>query len=114
MRSCPGYHTIQMRYGCYVLLQGDFSHAVLELSFNDHDYMRLNEDMRTWTTVGKVAEFLRKEWESSGVIQNLQTNLISVCMEVLFRELEFGKEFFLRKGKNTHCPICSETVDLVR
>ncbi|GAB1301030.1 Histocompatibility 2, M region locus 11 [Apodemus speciosus] len=86
-----------MRYGCYVLLQGDFSHAVLELSFNDHDYVRLNEGMETWTTVGKLAEMLMEAWASTEFIHDLKTNLVSGCVEVIFRELEYGKEFFLRK-----------------
>jgi hypothetical protein len=75
---CSGYHTTQRRYDCYVLFQGDFSHKFFEVAFNDHDFIRLNKDLMTWTPVGKFAEMCKKLWDSSGVPEGLQTYLLGV------------------------------------
>jgi major histocompatibility complex class I len=90
---CSGYHTIQKRSGCYVLLQGDFSHGFFEIAINDHDYIRLNEDLRTWTTVSKFAEMHKKLWDSSSFKQIVETYLLGRYVDLLFTELEYGKAF---------------------
>ncbi|XP_021073755.1 class I histocompatibility antigen, Gogo-B*0101 alpha chain-like isoform X1 [Mus pahari] len=94
--SVTGYHTIQRRYGCYVLPRGYFRNGFFEVVFNDHDYIRLNEDLSTWTPVGKFAEILREEWDSSGFTQRVKTYLELTCVDLLLTELEYGKEILLR------------------
>ncbi|GAB1301029.1 Histocompatibility 2, M region locus 11 [Apodemus speciosus] len=94
--SAIGYHTIQRRYGCHALPRGYFSHGFLELAFNGHDYIMLNEDLRTWTTVGKTAEILRQQWEKYGFAQSMKNYLEVDCVDSLLTELQYGKEILLR------------------
>ena len=109
MDSCSGYHTLQRRYGCYVLPRGHFRHGFFELLINAHDYIRLNKDRRTWTPVGKFAEMLKEEWDTSGFTEGVKNYLEYKCVDTLLTELEYGKEILLRTGEDRHCPICSET-----
>lgn len=101
--SCSGYHTIQRRYGCYILPRGYFRNGFFEVVFNDHDSIRLNEDLSTWTPVGKFAEILREEWDSSGFTQNVKNFLEVECVDLFLTELEYGKEILLRTGKDRNC-----------
>ncbi|NP_001008850.1 RT1 class I, locus M1, gene 4 precursor [Rattus norvegicus] len=94
--SATGYHTIQRRIGCHVLPRGYFSHGFLELAFNGQDYIMLNEDLRTWTTVGKAAEILRKEWEKHSFAQAMKIYLEVSCVDSFLTELAYGKEILLR------------------
>ncbi|XP_051008498.1 saoe class I histocompatibility antigen, A alpha chain-like [Acomys russatus] len=94
--TTTGSHTIQLRHGCEVLPGWDVSNRFFELSFNGQDYIALNEDMTTWTTVGKAAEMLRQEWEESGFAYQVKTYMEHHCVETLLTQLEYGKEFLLR------------------
>lgn len=102
--ASPGYHTIQRRYGCDVLPGGYFSHGIHELTFNGHDYIALNEDLRTWTAAGKAADLLRREWEESGFANVVKTYVTDQCVESLLTQLDYGKEVLLRTGKDRNCP----------
>ncbi|GAB1301031.1 Histocompatibility 2, M region locus 11 [Apodemus speciosus] len=93
--SATGYHTLQRRYGCYVLPRGYFSHGFFELAINEHDYIRLNEDRRSWTPVGKFAKILRKQWATSDFTKIVRDYLEYQCVDTLLTELEYGKEILL-------------------
>lgn len=109
VRVWPGYHTIQNLYGCDLLSGSYSSHGQYKLSFNGHDYVVLNEDLRAWTSVGKAAEMLRRKWEESDFAQVVQTYLEKECMKLLLTQLDYGRKTLLRTGKNRYGPICSET-----
>ncbi|XP_052020383.1 LOW QUALITY PROTEIN: H-2 class I histocompatibility antigen, Q10 alpha chain-like [Apodemus sylvaticus] len=94
--SSTGCHILQRRYSCYVLLQRYFNHAFFELAINDHDYIRLNKDRRTWTLVGKFVEMLKEECNTSGFTESVKNYLEYKCMEALLTELEYGKEILLK------------------
>ncbi|XP_042122590.1 class I histocompatibility antigen, Gogo-A*0201 alpha chain-like [Peromyscus maniculatus bairdii] len=95
-QSMAGHHTIQRRYGCIVLPGGYFSRGFHELTFSGHDYIALNEDLRTWTLSGKAAKMLRGEWERTGFAQVVKTYLKDECVELLLAQLDYGKETLLR------------------
>lgn len=67
----------------------------------------LNEDLRTWTTVGKAAEILRKEWEKHSFAQAMKIYLEVSCVDSFLTELAYGKEILLRIGKDRNCHIYS-------
>ncbi|XP_051008495.1 H-2 class I histocompatibility antigen, Q10 alpha chain-like [Acomys russatus] len=94
--STTGSHTIQWRYGCDVLPGGYVSNRFSELNLNGQDYLALNEDMMTWTTVGKAAEMLRQEWEESGFARVVKTYMELTCLETLLTQLDYGMEILLR------------------
>ncbi|XP_051008497.1 H-2 class I histocompatibility antigen, Q7 alpha chain-like [Acomys russatus] len=94
--STTGSHTIQWRYGCDVLPGGYVSNRFSELTFNGQDYLALNEDMMTWTTVGKAAEMLRKSWEESDFANDVKMFMEFHCREDLLTQLDYGKEILLR------------------
>ncbi|XP_038197977.1 class I histocompatibility antigen, Gogo-A*0501 alpha chain-like [Arvicola amphibius] len=94
--SETGYHTIQNLYGCDLLSGSYSSHGQYELTFNGHDYIVLNEDLRTWTSKGKAAEMLRRKWEESDFAQAVKTYLEKECLKLLLTQLDYGKEILLR------------------
>uniref|UniRef100_A0A8C8W7Q3 MHC class I-like antigen recognition-like domain-containing protein n=1 Tax=Peromyscus maniculatus bairdii TaxID=230844 RepID=A0A8C8W7Q3_PERMB len=91
-----GNHTIQILMACDVLPGGNLSHIQYEFVFNGHDYVVLNEDLRTWTAVGKAAEVLRQNWEASGLAKSLKTYLQHKGVKLVLRQLVYGKEILLR------------------
>ncbi|XP_052599985.1 patr class I histocompatibility antigen, CH28 alpha chain-like [Peromyscus californicus insignis] len=94
--SEAGNHTLQILMACHVLPGGSFSHGQYELLFNGHDYIALNEDLRTWTAVGKAAEMVRKEWETISFAKSLKNYLQYEGVKLVLRQLVYGKEI-LRK-----------------
>nr|XP_006996142.3 H-2 class I histocompatibility antigen, Q10 alpha chain-like [Peromyscus maniculatus bairdii] len=95
-QSEVGNHTLQILMACHMLPGGNFSHGQYELLFNGHDYIALNEDLRTWTAVGKAAEMLRQNWEESGMAQSSKTFIEGECMQLILEKLDHGKEILLR------------------
>ncbi|XP_028712474.1 class I histocompatibility antigen, Gogo-A*0201 alpha chain-like [Peromyscus leucopus] len=94
--SGAGNHTLQILMACHVLSGGYFSHGQYELLFNGHDYIALNEDLRTWTAVGKAAEMVRKEWETTSFAKYLKNYLQYEGVKLILRQLVYGKEILLR------------------
>ncbi|XP_021073753.1 HLA class I histocompatibility antigen, A-24 alpha chain-like [Mus pahari] len=90
--SIIGYHTIQKTCGCQVMHSQNFSHGFFELAFNLHDYITLNEDLKTWTVVGKAGEMLKKVWEKTKYANQLKFFLQVLCVNSLLRYLTFGKK----------------------
>ncbi|XP_036032183.1 H-2 class I histocompatibility antigen, Q10 alpha chain-like [Onychomys torridus] len=93
-QSEVGNHTVQILLACHMLPGGNFSHGQYELLFNGRDHIVLNEDLRTWTAVGKAAEMLRQEWEESGFAQALKTFIEGDCVQSILEN--YGKEILLR------------------
>jgi major histocompatibility complex class I len=82
----------------------------MELLFDTHDYITLNEDLQTWRAVGKAAEIVKEEWEKINLVKSSKSFLLGACVEGLLQYLNFGKKYLLRTGKDSNCPICSEIV----
>ncbi|XP_036032265.1 H-2 class I histocompatibility antigen, Q10 alpha chain-like [Onychomys torridus] len=95
-QSETGNHTIQILMACDVLPGGNLSNGQFELIFNGCNYFMLEEDLSTWTAVGKAAEILRQEWEESGFAKYLKTAWQINCVQMLLSHLEYGKEILLR------------------
>ncbi|XP_021010566.1 HLA class I histocompatibility antigen, A-32 alpha chain-like [Mus caroli] len=94
--SIIGYHTIQKTYGCQVMHRRYLSHGFFELAFNLHDYITLNEDLRTWRGVGKAGEMLKEMWEKTNYVNQVKPFLQITCVNLLLRFLTFGKKSLLR------------------
>ncbi|XP_006997737.3 H-2 class I histocompatibility antigen, Q10 alpha chain-like [Peromyscus maniculatus bairdii] len=95
-QSESGNHTLQILMACDILPGVYFSRGQYEFILDGHDYLVLNEDLRTWTAVGKAAEMQRQEWEESGFANSLKTSLETSCVPLLFDQLDYGKEILLR------------------
>lgn len=104
----PGYHTIQRRRGCYVVPGGHFSHGFVELTFNNHDYIMLNEDLETWSVVGKAAEMIRQDFEEENFAKYMREYLRGPCVEGILGLLQYGEKALLRAGKYRNCPTFPE------
>ncbi|XP_027244482.1 HLA class I histocompatibility antigen, alpha chain F-like [Cricetulus griseus] len=95
-QSETGYHTVQVLMGCEELPGLSYIQGQYEMIFNGHDHLALNEDLSTWTAVGKAAEILTQEWEKEGYAQHLKSFLERYCVNSLHSQLYYGKEFLLR------------------
>ncbi|XP_040588451.1 class I histocompatibility antigen, Gogo-B*0101 alpha chain-like [Mesocricetus auratus] len=95
-QSETGYHTVQFLMGCDVLPGSNYIRGQYRMVFNGYDYIALNEDLSTWTAVGKAAEMIAQEWQKKNHAQNLKRFLESGCVNLLRSQLDYGKEFFLR------------------
>ncbi|ERE87986.1 patr class I histocompatibility antigen [Cricetulus griseus] len=95
-QSETGYHTMQILFACDVLPGGKFSHGQCKLIFDGHDYIALNEDLSTWTAVGKAAEILTQEWDKTVFVKSVTSFLKNKCVTFLLQHLDYGKEFLLR------------------
>ncbi|XP_028641308.1 H-2 class I histocompatibility antigen, L-D alpha chain-like [Grammomys surdaster] len=91
-----GSHTLQHLYGCDMGSDGSFLHGYMQFAYDGHDYIALNEDLKTWKAADVVAQFTRCEWEQAGVAERYRVDLEGECMESLSRLLELGKETLLR------------------
>ncbi|XP_029390597.1 class I histocompatibility antigen, Gogo-A*0501 alpha chain-like isoform X2 [Mus pahari] len=94
--SMTEYHTIQKRHGCQVKESIYFSHAFMELRFNNHDYIALNEDMKTFRAVGKAAEILKEQWNKENFEKAMKSYLMDICVDMLLEYLNLGKTSLLR------------------
>ena len=94
----PGPHTIQDMHGCYVGPDGQFLHGHYQHAYDGHDYITLNEDLKTWMAADLVALITRRKWEQAGAAEYYRAYLEAECVEWLRRYLELGKETLLRTG----------------
>ncbi|XP_077017391.1 patr class I histocompatibility antigen, A-126 alpha chain-like [Tamandua tetradactyla] len=115
-QSEAGSHTLQGMLGCDVgpdgrLLRGYHQHA-----YDGRDYLTLNEDLRSWTAAGTVAQMTRHKWEAAQYAEYIRAYLEGRCVEWLQRYLEKGKETLQRtdppKTHVTHHPISDREVSL--
>ncbi|XP_007646209.1 popy Class I histocompatibility antigen, A-1 alpha chain-like isoform X1 [Cricetulus griseus] len=83
---------------CAALAGSSYIHGQYEFIFNGYDYLALNEDLSSWTAVGKAAEILHQEWEKAGYAEYWKYFLEGNCLNSLRSQLKYGKEFLLRTG----------------
>ncbi|XP_027244481.1 class I histocompatibility antigen, Gogo-A*0101 alpha chain-like [Cricetulus griseus] len=82
---------------CDVLPGSNYIHGQYEIIINGLDYIALNEDLSTWTAVGKAAEILTQQWEKIGHTKTLRPFLEGECVQRLHSHLDYGKEILLRR-----------------
>jgi hypothetical protein len=82
------------------LLRGYEQHA-----YDGHDYISLNEDLRSWTAADTAARITQQKWEAAGVAEQYRTYLEGKCVQWLRRYLEHGKETLLRTGTRGQRPL---------
>ncbi|KAL1765716.1 H-2 class I histocompatibility antigen, Q10 alpha chain-like [Sigmodon hispidus] len=95
-QSETGNHTIQVLASCDVLPGGKYSRGKFEFLFDGHDYLTLNDNMSTWTAVGKAAEMLRQQWDEMGYAFIVYVVLEIRCVQMLLLQFKDGKEILLR------------------
>nr|XP_034379780.1 H-2 class I histocompatibility antigen, D-P alpha chain-like isoform X2 [Arvicanthis niloticus] len=111
-----GYHTLQWMSGCYVGSDGSFLRGYVQYAYDGHDYIALNEDLKTWKVADKAAQITRVKLELAGAAGRYRAYLEGTCVESLLRYLELGKETLLRtdppKAHVTHHPRSEGDVTL--
>nr|XP_034380648.1 H-2 class I histocompatibility antigen, Q10 alpha chain-like isoform X1 [Arvicanthis niloticus] len=95
-QSEEGSHTVQRMTGCDMGSDGSFLRGYWQLAYDGHDYIALNEDLKTWTAADMAAQITRREWELAGEAERYRAYLEGECVEWLHRYLELGKETLLR------------------
>ncbi|XP_077017303.1 patr class I histocompatibility antigen, B-2 alpha chain-like [Tamandua tetradactyla] len=115
-QSEAGSHTYQSMYGCVVGPDGRLLRGYSQYAYDGHDYIALNEDLRSWTTADTAAQITRRKWEATRGAEHRRAYLEGTCVEWLQRHLENGKETLQRtdppKTHVTHHPISDREVTL--
>ncbi|KAM9666413.1 patr class I histocompatibility antigen, A-126 alpha chain-like isoform 3-T3 [Trichechus inunguis] len=115
-QSDNGSHTIQRMSACEVGPDGRLLRGNDQSAYDGADYIALNEDLRTWTAADAAAQITQRKWERAGVAENLKAYLEGMCVELLLRYLENGKEMLQRaeppKTDVTHHPISDREATL--
>ncbi|KAB0365108.1 hypothetical protein FD754_009264 [Muntiacus muntjak] len=91
------------------VIVGNHNHSELEVgpdgrlvrgyehfAYDGEDYITLNEDMRSWSAAGTVADVIRRKWEAEGAAEQYRAYLETECVDWLRKYLEKGKETGLR------------------
>ncbi|XP_028642259.1 H-2 class I histocompatibility antigen, L-D alpha chain-like [Grammomys surdaster] len=115
-QSEGGSHTYQGMFGCDVGSDGSLLRGYTQYAYDGHDYIALNEDLKTWTVTDMAAQITRRKWEQSGEAEKQRAYVEGECVEWLRRLLELGKETLLRteppKAHVAHHPISEGDVTL--
>ncbi|XP_045705520.1 patr class I histocompatibility antigen, A-2 alpha chain-like [Phyllostomus hastatus] len=119
-QSEDGSHTFQEMTGCVVGSDGRFFRGFSRFAYDGSDYIALNEDMRSWTTLtGKDTKILtlpRRKLVHLPAAERQRITLEDTCVQWLQLILEKGKETLLRadppKTHVTHHPISDQEVTL--
>lgn len=84
--------------GCDVGSDGSLHHGYEQFAYNGHDFIALDEDLKTWTAVDMAAQMILNKWDQAGTADCYKAYLEGECVEWLRRYLELGKETLLRSG----------------
>ncbi|XP_049989103.1 H-2 class I histocompatibility antigen, Q10 alpha chain-like isoform X2 [Alexandromys fortis] len=107
-QSEGGSHTIQEMFGCEVGSDGRLLRGYDQYAYDGHDYIALNEDLKTWTAADTAAQITRRKWEQAGEAEVTKAYVEGECVPWLRRYLEIGKDALLRtdppKAYVTHHP----------
>ncbi|XP_077017398.1 saoe class I histocompatibility antigen, A alpha chain-like isoform X5 [Tamandua tetradactyla] len=95
-QSEAGSHTYQWMYGCDLGPDGRLLRGHYQYAYDGHDYIALNEDLRSWTAADTAAQITRRKWEAAGNAEHDRAYLEGRCVEWLRRYLENGKETLQR------------------
>ncbi|KAM6184908.1 popy Class I histocompatibility antigen, A-1 alpha chain-like [Rhynchocyon petersi] len=95
-QSNAGSHTVQMMYGCDVGPDGRLLRGYEQYAYDGHDYISLNEDLRSWTAADVASQLTQRKWEEAGAADHNRAYLEGRCVESLCRYLEMGKDSLQR------------------
>ncbi|XP_061003101.1 BOLA class I histocompatibility antigen, alpha chain BL3-7-like isoform X2 [Dama dama] len=102
--------------GCDVGPDGRLVRGYEHFAYDGEDYITLNEDMRSWSAAGTVAQIIRRKWEAEGVAKQYREYLETECVNWIRKYLEKGKEMGLRavppKTHVTRHPISDREITL--
>ncbi|XP_040106145.1 BOLA class I histocompatibility antigen, alpha chain BL3-7-like isoform X4 [Oryx dammah] len=106
-------HSFLWLAGCDVGPDGRIIRGYQHFSYDGADYITLNEDMRSWSAAGTVAQIIRRKWEVEGAAEQYRAYLETECVDWLRKYLEKGKETLLRVvSPQTRHPISDHEVTL--
>ena len=91
-------HSFLWLAGCDVGPDGRIIRGYEHFAYDGADYITLNEDMRSWSAAGTVAQVIRSKWEVEGAAERYRAYLETECVDWLRKYLEKGKETLLRAG----------------
>lgn len=83
-------------FGCLAATSGRTAALSEHFAYDGADYITLNEDMRSWSAAGTVAQIIRRKWEMEGTAERYRAYLETDCVDWLRKYLEKGKETLLR------------------
>lgn len=95
----PGLHTWQKMYGCELREDGS-KRGYDQYSYDGRDFLNFDKETLTWTAIDREAQLIKRAWEAD--LDRLQRNklfLEEICIGLLLKFLEYGKEAFARKGE---------------
>nr|XP_015104188.1 saoe class I histocompatibility antigen, A alpha chain-like [Vicugna pacos] len=109
-------HSLLWLSGCDVGPDGRIVRGYEQFAYDGADYISLNEDLRSWTAVGTVAQIIRHKWEAEEVAEQYRAYLETECVDWLRKYLEKGKETLQYsvppETHITHHPIADHKVTL--
>ncbi|XP_021004680.1 H-2 class I histocompatibility antigen, D-K alpha chain-like isoform X1 [Mus caroli] len=115
-QSAGGSHTFQRLSGCDLGSDGSLLRGYWQFAYDGHDYIALNEDLKTWTAADLAALITRRKWEQAGYAERHRAYLEGACVAWLRRHLELGNATLLRtdppKAHMTHHPRSEGDVTL--
>ncbi|XP_054554559.1 class I histocompatibility antigen, Gogo-OKO alpha chain-like isoform X2 [Talpa occidentalis] len=103
-------------FGCKLGPDGRLLRGYSQWAYDGEDYIALNGDLRSWTTVDTAARLTLRKWEAERKAQRLRNFVEGKCQKWLRRFLELGKEELQRtdppKTHVTHHPTSDQKVTL--
>ncbi|XP_040588407.1 H-2 class I histocompatibility antigen, D-37 alpha chain isoform X2 [Mesocricetus auratus] len=107
-QSGDGPHTLQWMYGCDLGPDERLLRGYCQEAYDGHDYISLNEDLRSWTATDLASQISKQKSEKVGEAHHQRAYLQGPCIEWLQKYLELGKAALLRsdppKAHVTHHP----------
>ncbi|XP_007644538.1 MHC class I antigen Hm1-C3 isoform X2 [Cricetulus griseus] len=101
-------HTLQWMYGCDVGPDGRLLRGYCQEAYDGHDYISLNEDLRSWTANDLASQISKQKSENVDEAHHQRAYLQGPCIEWLLKYLELGKSTLLLsdppKAYVTHHP----------
>ncbi|XP_039220661.1 major histocompatibility complex class I-related gene protein-like [Crotalus tigris] len=92
-----GLHIWQKMYGCELREDGSKG-GYDQYSYDGRDFLSFDKETLTWTATDHEAQLIKRAWEAD--LDRLQRNklfLEEICIGLLRKFLEYGKEAFERK-----------------
>lgn len=103
-------------WGCEMGPDGRLLLGYFQQAYDGTDYIALNDDLRSWTSADRAAQITQRKWEAAGEADAIRSRLQGLCLQMLQRFLEMGKETLQRadppKTHVTHHPISDNKVIL--
>lgn len=96
--SPPEPHTLQWMYGCDVGPDGRLLRGYCQEAYDGHDYISLNEDLRSWTANDLASQISKQKSENVDEAHHQRAYLQGPCIEWLLKYLELGKSTLLLSG----------------